>query len=393
VSGGTRIVLALLGVHLRRLRHDRGALLWLLLMPLVFSLLMGSMLGSFSSDTVPAVPILSGGDAAAARDVLALLPANARYRPVAVDTVAGRAAARAAVFSGRAPAALFLPGDLRTARGDTAILYYDSDLLSAQAARTDIERVLQGWSARRLAVALAADSPDGRFHPALFDSLWERPRVRLVARPLGRTASLPLSIRNGRQHVGPAYTLMFVLMMALMGVPDLVTARRQGTLRRLRLSAAPAWSLATGLFAGPFAVGLAQFAVLLLLNALLLGIDYGESPGLLVLVAVLFTAVASSLALWLATLCRTAEQASGIGLTVSLLAAALGGLWWPLEITPVFMQRVGLLLPTGQAITIFHDMIGRGYGVSQDAGHLLVLAATALVLLLLAARRFRRLLA
>ena len=47
------------------------------------------------------------------------------------------------------------------------------------------------------------------------------------------------------------------------------------------------------------------------------------------------------------------------------MLAALGGLWWPLEIVPAFMQELGRALPTGQIITVFHDMIGRGHGLAE----------------------------
>jgi len=337
------------------------------------------------------VIVYDGGGGAAGRMIVARLSGSGTYRAVLADTTGSPDLARRHVFARGRSAALYLPPGFLVAATDTATLFYDSGRLSAQSARTDLELLLRGLAARRQAAALADSTDDGHFRPAVFDSLWQHPRLRLATRSLGRTAGLPLTLRNGRQHVGPAYTLMFVLMLALMGVRDLVAERRRGTLRRLRLSGARAGALAVGLFAGPFTVGLGQFALLLTANHWLLGIDYGDAPGLLALTAVLFAALSAALALWLGTLCRTPEQAAGIGTTVSLLAAALGGLWWPLEITPVFMQRLGLWLPTGQAITIFHDMIGRGYGLAQETGHLGALAGMALLCLLLAARRFPRL--
>ena len=387
-----RIVALLARLHLQRLRHDRAALVWLAVMPLVFSLVMGAMFGSWEKGPPPVVLVGDAGGGAAAAAVRERLPANDRYRVAVVDTPFTRAAARRAVFARGRPAALWLPaGYPDAAPGDTAVLFWDSERLSAQAARTDLERVLRGLAARRLAAALADSSRDGRFRPGRFDSLWAHPRLRLRAEALGRTAGLPFTLRNGRQHVGPAYTLMFVLMLALMGARDRVAQRRLGTFRRLRLGGASAFTLAAGLFAGPFLVGLLQFAFLLAANHWLLGIDYGAAPGLLAVTALLFTAVSAALALWLAAVSRTPEQAAALGTVVSLLTAALGGLWWPLEITPVWMQKLGLWLPTGRAVTIFHDMIGRGDGLAQASGHVVVLAAWAVVALLMAARTVHRL--
>jgi len=56
----------------------------------------------------------------------------------------------------------------------------------------------------------------------------------------------------------------------------------------------------------------------------------------------------------------------------------------------VFMQNVGRSLPTGQAITIFHNLIGRGHGLSESLPMLLGLATWMVVLLALAMLFFRR---
>jgi ABC-2 type transport system permease protein len=69
---------------------------------------------------------------------------------------------------------------------------------------------------------------------------------------------------------------------------------------------------------------------------------------------------------------------------------AIGGLWWPLEIVPPFMQAIGHALPTGQAITVFHGMIGRGWGVGQSLPMLGGLLVWFAVTLTLATRRLRR---
>ena len=95
----------------------------------------------------------------------------------------------------------------------------------------------------------------------------------------------------------------------------------------------------------------------------------------------------------LGTLARTGAQADGLGVAVTLVLAALGGLWWPLEIVPPFMQTVGEVLPTGQAITVIHDLIGRGWGLAESLPLLVGLAAWCVALITLAAVRLRRVLA
>ena len=61
------------------------------------------------------------------------------------------------------------------------------------------------------------------------------------------------------------------------------------------------------------------------------------------------------------------------------------------ELTEHARQRVGsLAVSGGQAITVFHDMIGRGHGLAEAAPMPMALAFWLLVLLGLAVVFFRR---
>lgn len=391
-----RILGALVRLYVLKIFADRTNLFWMFLMPMIFTVLMGMMFGGFDSGggdrQLPAV-VVSGGEEA--EELAARLEGSEFFRVVLSDTLMSEAQARTLVQDRRRSAVIVVdPAYAESlAAGEPAglALFYDSDRASAQAARTALEREVM-----RLVSREAGRRAGGAgFSDARFDSLWAEPRFRLEAETLGRLEEEPASalagLGSGFQHTGPAYTLMFVMMMMLMSLRDVVLERMNGTLKRLRLAAASPGVLAVGLFLGPLATGLIQFSVLLGLNALLPGMDYGDSPLTLIVTAVLYTAVCSALTLLLATFCRTPGQGDGIGMTGGMLMAALGGLWWPLEVVPSFMRDIGLILPTGRAITVFHNMIGRGWGLAQNAEHLLWLAATLALMLVLARARFHRL--
>ncbi|MGD0776595.1 MAG: hypothetical protein ABSC05_27585 [Candidatus Solibacter sp.] len=42
------------------------------------------------------------------------------------------------------------------------------------------------------------------------------------------------------------------------------------------------------------------------------------------------------------------------------LLAAMGGCWWPIEVTPPWMQHAALLLPTGWAMDGLLNLLPRG---------------------------------
>ena len=86
---------------------------------------------------------------------------------------------------------------------------------------------------------------------------------------------------------------------------------------------------------------------------------------------------------------RTTQQATAVMLTVSMSMAALGGAWWPSEITPPAMQAAGKLLPSGWAMEGFKAVILRGAGVDEIWLPVTVLFGFAALFLALGTWRFR----
>ena len=69
--------------------------------------------------------------------------------------------------------------------------------------------------------------------------------------------------------------------------------------------------------------------------------------------------------------------------------AGLGGCWWPIEITPLWAQKLALFLPTGLAMDALHKLVNFGAAPAEVVPHFLVLAAATLAGMWLLARSFR----
>ena len=83
------------------------------------------------------------------------------------------------------------------------------------------------------------------------------------------------------------------------------------------------------------------------------------------------------------------DRVAGICVLASLLMAALGGCWWPLEIGPPVMKTIALCLPTGWALEALHQLISFGSGFDAVLKPIGVLLAFGAAANLLAARFFR----
>ena len=377
-------------------------------MPMVFSLIMGQLMGSWDNSGGSNKPRfmvydLDGGPAT--DRLLAPMLDNDRFLVVRADSTISEARARKLVEDGRITAALFVPADFseaaETGRNSSLELFYDSDRLSSQTVRTLLDETLLTVNTLTSANSLVSTPDDqGKIPPGhsthldekVFNENWKNPRVKLEVATLGRQEKLDFPLTRSAQHVGPSYILFFMMMFLMSSAKDLVDERNNKTLSRLMISRASSIDLVLGFFLGGLILGLIQASVLLVLNMVPpFSVDYGDSLAGLVLVVLLFGGFCSAASVLLGCLARSGPQADGLGMAFTMAFAALGGLWWPLEIVPEFMQKIGHSLPSGQAISVFHDMIGRGYGVAEMSGWLIGLGVWFAGTLILAVWRLRRL--
>ena len=83
------------------------------------------------------------------------------------------------------------------------------------------------------------------------------------------------------------------------------------------------------------------------------------------------------------------DRVTGICVLASLLMAALGGCWWPLEMGPPALKTIALCTPTGWALQALHQLISFGSGLGAVVKPLAVLLAFGTAANMLAARFFR----
>lgn len=223
--------------------------------------------------------------------------------------------------------------------------------------------------------------------PNAFQKLAAQPRtLTLDVKSAGRRLIPP----TGFAQAIPGTMVMFTMLVLLTsGAITLVVEREQGLLRRLASTPMSAGSIVLGKWIGRMLLGLVQIAFAMVVGRVLFKMDWG--PTLPMVVAVLFAwaAFTASLAVLLANLTRTQAQTAGLGVFATQILAALGGCWWPIEVTPPWMQKLALALPTGWAMDALHKLVNFGDAATSAAPHVLVLLTGALVAGWVGARRFR----
>jgi ABC-type multidrug transport system permease subunit len=184
--------------------------------------------------------------------------------------------------------------------------------------------------------------------------------------------------------------VMFTLLVLLTsGAVLLVAERREGLLRRLASTPIPRSAVVLGKWIGRMALGLVQIAFALLTGAVLFHMNWGPDFGAVALVLVVYAGLNASLGLLLGSVARSEGQSVGIGVLTSNVMAALGGCWWPIEITPAWMQKLALVLPTGWAMDALHKLVSFQAGPWSVLPHVVALALAALAAGWGAVRLFR----
>lgn len=214
-----------------------------------------------------------------------------------------------------------------------------------------------------------------------------RPRLLTVE---SRTAGKRLDPPSGSEHAVPGTMVMFVLLVSFTtGAISLAIQRRAGTLRRLAFAPMARESIVAGKWAARWLLALLQTGYAMIVGSLAFDVRWGEHLGAILFLMACYTALAAGLGVLLGNFARTEKQVIGSGVVASNLLAALGGCWWPIEVTPQWAQTLALATPTGWAMDALHKLISFGMPVSSILPHAAAMLASALAAGWLIARRFR----
>ncbi len=186
------------------------------------------------------------------------------------------------------------------------------------------------------------------------------------------------------------YGVFGVIGPALFGFGvGLAIERERGWLELKRVSPMPTFVYFIAKIAMSLVFGL---AVLCLLTAAAVGLGGVRIAPLtwLLLVAVLMlgTLPFCALGLWIGTLVKGQAAVAVVNL-VYLPMAVLSGLWMPLFAFPAVLQKLAVVWPSWHLAQMALGVVGQVQGV-RYAQHALVLVATTVVLLTLAAMRLRK---
>lgn len=374
---------ALVRKELLALRRDPHALAVLFLMPAAFILIMSLALrDTFRFDAPEALRVLVVDEdgSAASRRLLAL--AGAR------ELAPSRAEARTALQQRKADALVVVEAGF-AANLAAGLVPAVSLLAEPGTALALLERERGRWEralglARSEAVlrALAPAAPG-------LDLAQDGARAGVTLR-----STSPVPLTSVQQSV-PAWLVFAMFFVALPVSTLLIGERQQGTLDRLRTLEVPPALFVGGKLVPFYLVHLLQLATMLALGRWLVPLAGGDALSLAVDVpALLVVASATSLAalglaLLIATLARTTEQATIAAGGLNIVLGALGGVMVPKQVMPAAMQSATQLSPMAWGLDAFVDVFARQAAIGQVLVPCAALAGFGLAALALGVWRLR----
>ncbi len=184
------------------------------------------------------------------------------------------------------------------------------------------------------------------------------------------------------------FSILFVMIVMLSATGTILKARQLGVWSRLLGAPVSKVQILAGYILSFFLIGWIQFGVLMILTHSLFDVQWGNVLGVITLVSVLLLAVIG-LALLLASIVKTTEQQSALGNIVVISTCMIGGLYWPIEIEPAWMQTAANFVPQTWAMRGFTELIVRGGTLADIGGYIGILILFAGVFFVIGLTRIR----
>ncbi len=379
--------------------------LFLLIAPIIFSLMFGFMFGGFSGpggqdeDTRLPVQIVGMKETEIHQSLLRFLESSSVIRVESGDEAAALEQYRQIVADEDAAAVIIIPEDfaenLQETGDITLEVILDENTNAGVTVQQEIQSTLNRLQSAADAAALAVDvyqekqnttEEQNTLYAAAFDQaleVWKNPSV---------TSEMTQTIPESQSDEGAddnAFAQSLPGMMAQFAIAGLIGAaeiivqeRKSGALDRLKTTAVSGFEIITGHWLAMFMMIFLQFAVLITFGQIFLRLNFFNAPLATFLLAVASCAFVASLGLLIGVLAKLPEHTVIFSLLPMFIFSGLGGAWLPLELLGESIRFVAQFSPVSWIMVGFKDILLRGGQLQDIQMSIIVLLGFALLFFL-----------
>ncbi len=221
---------------------------------------------------------------------------------------------------------------------------------------------------------------------------WNTPPIRIAtfqSTAISEDPDEEAEIVNAYTQSSPGMMAQFAIAGLMGASAVMVIERKNRAMRRLLTTAISRTEILIGHFLAMFVMIFVQVMILVIFGQLLLRLNYVQHVGATLLMAVATALFAASLGLLIGALAKTEEQVIVFAMIPMFVLSGLGGAWVPMEIMPEGFQQFAKLTPLAFVMDGFQDILIRDQGLEAIIINVVVLLAMAIVIFAFAAWRFK----
>lgn len=389
--------------------RDRRSAFFLGVMPILFTFFFGLVFGS-SAEGDPRLPVgfvIHDESDALSASSQTLLEASDAIRPVLLEGNDADSAAES-VRDGDLAGAVIVPvgfGEQALAGEKPRLrVIVDQNTPAGQTASSAVQAAMTRLLGAVETARLSAEAFEARegFESeaarrayldealALASEAWLQPPLTVAVEQSGAAAEEGEEISpNVYTQSSPGMIVQFVVFGLNTSAMVLVLERRSRTLQRLLTTPITRTQVIAGHVLAMFLVVFLQQALLVAFGQLAFGVDYMREPLAILLVMVTLALWVASLGLLIGAMSKSEDQVIMWALMAMFVFSALGGAWFPLDVTGKTFAAIGHLMPTAWAMDGFQNIVLRGLGLSSVLLPAGILLAYAVAFFALAVWRFK----
>ena len=217
-----------------------------------------------------------------------------------------------------------------------------------------------------------------------------------------RTSQLPIEVRpkmlfnpdsrSANFMVPGLIAVILQIITTLLTAFSIVREREQGTLEQLLVTPVRPFGLMLGKLVPYGLIGIVETFTVLTVMRLVFDVPIKGSLLLLLSLSILFLFTALAIGLLISTKAQNQMQALQLAWLIMLPSVLLSGFMFPRDSMPVIMRFIGYMVPATHFMEIIRGIVLRGATLVDLLPEVLTLMFMGLVLLVLSAFRFRKML-
>jgi ABC-2 type transport system permease protein len=220
--------------------------------------------------------------------------------------------------------------------------------------------------------------------------------MRSIAQQSGTSAYLETkilynpSLRSVNYMIPGLVGIVMVFIATMLTAIAVVRERERGTLEQLLVTPANPMEIMLGKIVPYMAVAFFDFVLVIVCGVFIFNVPMAGSPVLLVVMGLAFLFVCLGLGLLVSTVSHTQQQAMQMAVFTLVPQILLSGFIFPLTAIPWAVRWIAYLAPLTYFLPISRGIFMRGEGLSELWIWAVILVGYAIVVVCLAAWRFRR---